>query len=65
MPRLYLTLTAQRKSGSPLNHRPKSTQVLTHFGERADVSPDNARVAFMVKTLGDTFVIDLKTLAIR
>lgn len=71
MPRLYLALlialtaAAQRKSGSPLDHLPKSMQVLTHFGERADFSPDNARIAFMAKSFGDAFVIDLKTRAIR
>ena len=54
-----------RKSGSPLDHLPKNIEVLTHFGERADFSPDNQRVAFMAKSFGDAFVIDLKTRAIR
>ena len=40
-------------------------EVLTHFGERADFSPDNQRVAFMDKSFGDAFVIDLKTRIIR
>ena len=62
---LALTATAQRKSGSPLDHLPKSMQVLTHFGERADFSPDNSRIAFMAKSFGDAFVIDLKTRVIR
>ena len=39
--------------------------MLTHFGERADFSPDNRRVAFMAKSFGDAFVIDLATRAIR
>ena len=39
--------------------------MLTHFGERADFSPDNQRVAFMAKSFGDAFVIDLKTRIIR
>jgi len=38
--------------------------VLTHFGERADISPDNLRVAFMAKSFGDAMVIDLKSRAI-
>ena len=38
---------AQRQSGSPLDHLPANIQLLTHFGERADFSPDNKRVAFM------------------
>jgi len=40
-------------------------EVLTHFGERADFSPDNRRVAFMAKSFGDAFAIDLETRAIR
>ncbi|PYV61615.1 MAG: hypothetical protein DMG95_11805 [Acidobacteria bacterium] len=36
-------------------------EILTHFGERADISPDNQRVAFMAKSFGDAMVIDLKT----
>ena len=40
-------------------------QVLTHFGERADFSPDNTRIAFMAKSFGDAFVIDLKTQVVR
>ncbi len=62
---LALPLLAQRKSGSPLEHLPKEMQVLTHFGERADFSPDNKRVAFMAKSFGDAFVIDLETRTIR
>src|SRR5205823_95848 len=34
-------------------------------GERADISPDNQRLAFMNKSFGDAFVIDLKTRIIR
>ena len=55
----------QRKPGSPLDHLPANIEILTHFGERADISPDNQRVAFMAKSFGDAFVIDLKTRAIR
>jgi hypothetical protein len=58
-------LYAQRKPGSPLDALPKNEEVLTHFGERADISPDNQRVAFMDKSFGDAFVIDLKTRIIR
>ncbi|MEO8663503.1 MAG: hypothetical protein ABI693_33920, partial [Bryobacteraceae bacterium] len=56
---------AQRKQGSPLEHLPPNQELLTHFGERADVSPDNLRIAFMNKSFGDAFVVDLKTRAIR
>ena len=50
-----------RKPGNPLDHLPRNIEVLTHFGERADISPDNRRVAFMTKSFGDAMVIDLKT----
>jgi Tol biopolymer transport system component len=56
---------AQRKSGNPLDHLPANIEMITHFGERADISPDNQRVAFMDKSFGDAFVIDLKTRVIR
>ena len=56
---------AKRRTDNPLDHLPPNVEVLTHFGERADVSPDNQRVAFMAKSFGDAFVIDLETRAIR
>ena len=62
---LTTSLLAQRKQGSPLDALPPNMEMLTHFGERADISPDNQRVAFMDKSFGDAFVIDLKTRIIR
>ena len=56
---------AARKQGSPLEHLPKNVEILTHFGEGADFSPDNQRIVFMNKSFGDAFVIDLKTRIIR
>ncbi|MGE5645498.1 MAG: TolB family protein [Acidobacteriota bacterium] len=56
---------AQRKPGSPLDHLPGNIEPLTHFGERADISPDNTRIAFMAKSFGDAFTIDLKSREIR
>lgn len=56
---------AQRKPGSQLDHLPPNIEMLTHFGERADISPDNASVAFMSKSFGDAMTIDLKTRTIR
>jgi hypothetical protein len=58
-------LLAQRKEGSPVDHLPPNIEILTHFGERADFSPDNKRVAFMDKSFGDAFVMDLATRQIR
>lgn len=62
---LALPIAAQRKPGSQLDHLPANIEVLTHFGERADISPDNQRVAFMAKSFGDAFVVDLKSREIR
>jgi hypothetical protein len=60
-----LPMAAQRKPGSQLDKLPSNIEVLTHFGERADISPDNTRVAFMAKSFGDAMVIDLDTRVIR
>jgi hypothetical protein len=62
----YLVLPlGQRSSQDPLQHLPSNIEVLTHFGERADISPDNNRVAFMAKSFGDAMVIDLKSHVIQ
>jgi len=60
-----IPLTDKRKPGNPLDHLPKNIAVLTHFGERADFSPDNKSIAFMTKSFGDAMAIDLKTRNIR
>src|SRR5437660_2938537 len=52
---------AARKPGNPMDHLPPNIEALSHFGERADISPDNERVAFMAKSFGDAMLIDLKT----
>jgi hypothetical protein len=62
---LLLAPGTVRRTDSPLDHLPPNVEVLTRFGERADISPDNRRVAFMAKSFGDAFVIDLDTRAIR
>ena len=51
----------KRKPGDPLEDLPPAIEVLTHFGERADISPDNQRIAFMAKSFGDAMLIYLKT----
>ncbi len=58
-------LAQPRKACNPLENLPAGAQLLTHFGERADFSPGNAEVAFMAKSFGDAFTIDLKTRVIR
>ena len=60
-----LPVTDKRKPGNPIDHLPKNIEVLTHFGERADFSPDNKSIAFMAKSFGDAMVIDIKTRNIR
>lgn len=62
---LLVTFPADRKPGNPLDHLPSNIEILTHFGERADISPDNKSIAFMTKSFGDAMVIDLKTRNIR
>ncbi|HET7179348.1 MAG TPA: hypothetical protein VFI14_06470, partial [Chryseosolibacter sp.] len=54
-------LQNKRKSGSPLDQLPANIEQITHFGERADISPDSKRIAFMAKSFGDAMVVDLKT----
>ncbi len=49
-----------RSPENPLEHLPANIEALSHFGERADISPDNQRVAFMTKSFGDAMVIDLR-----
>jgi hypothetical protein len=53
--------TAQRKPGSQLDQLPATIERLTEFGERADISPDNQRIAFMAKSFGDAMLVDLAT----
>jgi hypothetical protein len=62
---LTLAPASARRTDSPLDRLPANVEVLTRFGERADFSPDNRSVAFMAKSFGDAFVIDLETRAIR
>lgn len=53
------------KPGSPEDHPPPGISRLTWFGERAAWSPDGTRVAFMSRSFGDAFEIDLATRAER
>ena len=62
---IFQSAPDHRKQTSPLDQLPPNEEILTHFGERADFSPDNQSIAFMSKSFGDAFVIDLKTRTIR
>ena len=56
------TLSAQSKrAGNPERELPANIVQLTGFGERASWSPDDKRIAFMGKSFGDAFEIDLAT----
>jgi Tol biopolymer transport system component len=56
---------APQKAGSPEDNLPANITRLTGFGERASWSPDGQRIAFMSKSFGDAFVVDVKTGVIR
>lgn len=53
------------KQGNPEDHLPPNITRVTYFGERASWSPDGTRLAFMEKSFGDAFEVDLSTKAIR
>ena len=56
------TLAAQaKKAGNPEKELPAHIIQLTGFGERASWSPDDRRIAFVGKSFGDAFEIDLAT----
>ena len=48
-----------KRTGTPEEHLPPQITHLTGFGERAVWSPDGKRIAFMSKSFGDAFEIDL------
>jgi len=54
-------LCLAQKAGGPEKNLPKNITQLTGFGERASFSPDGKRIAFMGKSFGDAFEIDLQT----
>jgi hypothetical protein len=55
----------ERKTGNPEDNLPANITRLTAFGERASWSPDGRRIAFMSKSFGDAFVVDVATKQIR
>jgi Tol biopolymer transport system component len=50
---------------NPEDSPPANVIRLTHFGERASWSPDGKRIAFMEKSFGDAYEVDVSTKAIR
>ncbi len=55
----------QARTGNPAENLPRGNTQLTWFGERPQFSPDGKRVAFMEKSFGDAFEIELATRRIR
>ena len=64
-----LTTGAQAQSrftsGNPEEHLPAAITQLSGFGERAVWSPDGNRIAFMSKSFGDAFEVDVRTKVTR
>src|SRR5262245_32159435 len=60
-----VVLGQAKKDGGPEKNLPPNITQLTGFGERASWSPDGKRIAFMSKSYGDAFEIDIDTRMIR
>jgi hypothetical protein len=60
-----IPLAQGTRTGNPEEHLPPHVRQLTGFGERASGLPDGKRIAFMAKSFGDAFVVDVATKVIR
>lgn len=60
-----LSAAEARKPGNPETQLPAHIVRVTGFGERAAWSPDDKHIAFMSKSFGDAFEIDLETKLVR
>jgi dipeptidyl aminopeptidase/acylaminoacyl peptidase len=54
-----------RKPGAPEQQLPPNIRQLVAFGERPAWSPDGKRIAFIGKSFGDAYEIDLRTHLVR
>lgn len=53
------------KAGSPYDHLPAGTRLVSSFGERPVFSPDGKKIAFIGASYGDAFEMDIATRKIR
>ena len=53
------------RQGSPEDNLPSNITRLSYFGERASWSPDGKRIAFMEKSFGDAYEVEVSTRIIR
>jgi Tol biopolymer transport system component len=53
------------KPGSPEDNLPRNITRMSYFGERASWSPDGKRIAFMEKSFGDAYEVEVSTKIIR
>ncbi len=60
-----LLQAAEEEGKSPLDELPPYIKRVTHFGQRADWSPDGKRILFIERTFGDVYEVELSTGAIR
>ncbi|MDA0195778.1 MAG: hypothetical protein O2951_12160 [Bacteroidetes bacterium] len=49
------------KAKSPLESLPPWIKSITHFGQRADFSPDGKQILFLEKTFGDVYEVEIET----
>lgn len=60
-----LSAASGKMAGSPLDDLPPYIRQITHFGERADWSPDGRKILFLERTFGDVFEVEVATGIIR
>jgi WD40-like Beta Propeller Repeat len=62
---LASALAQLRRAGAPEQNLPSNITQIAAFGERPDWSPDGKKIAFIGKSFGDAFEIDMNTKLVR
>ncbi len=62
---IFFTEFTAGQQKSPFEDLPPNIRILTHFGERAVWSPDGTKIAFVHRTLGDAFEVEVQSGEIR